>query len=636
MAQNHIPTRIHSDTCKGQQEKSGNQQKEKSRVKQNFKVALLAMPFIPVESPSHSLGLLKSYFNQLGSSCDVIYLNLNLAEKIGLKNYSLCGNPCFAESAFGNDVVRFEENSLQHIPKNVFQEFIDESLQNYDWQDYDLVMFTTSMSLATTASFAFARHLKEQFGSRIGLGGSAMYWGAGQEYVKIPWIDYVFTGHVDADSLRYLTQAILFDDESYFDKIPDFCRFVHGQVKQSPLSFQMNMDQVPVPDYSDFFQQLQQKSYTDSIEFKSALHYDLVFAEFGRGCFYGDRQTCTFCSEVDIQSSHHRSHQNGMEYLRQLSQTYPQQRNFFFTEPLMGQTLLKQTLPEWNKIRPEHQRYVCEVRPWLNRDKIKQLAECGVIGVQCGIEALHPALIKLLRKGQKVYQCIAALKWFKTYSIHVFWNILVQIPGEKQEYYHQSAEMISVLRHLPKPSPIAYPIFLTKGTPYWRERDEWKFENLRPNDSYQYIIPSWLDLEAVSFSWEYDVMGRSSFDIWQTGHLAIQEAMNSWCQNDSELYLSGDKVTDSRFDSPREYELNDEERDCLVFCDSPQKGMALEQFGSQLLSSLIAKQLLLESENRYVSLVIIPDKELYYKKPRDTDFRRSKNLSFIHAAAGAI
>lgn len=586
-----------------------------------IKVCLIAMPFIPIESPCHSLGLLKSYFKQLNVHCEVKYLNLHLAEKIGVNDYNRCGNPYFAEAAFGNDVEPFNEPSLSHIPKQTFPDYIEDCLESYDWSQYDLVLFTTALSLSTTASFAFARRLKERYNVLTGIGGSGMYWGAGEEYIKIPWIDYIFTGHVDADSLSNLVQAIETGNDKLYQKIPDLCRYVDGKVIMSTAKFVPDMDKVPVPDYADFFEQLNQQSFADSPEIKASLHYGLLYAEFGRGCFYGDSQTCSFCSEVDIQKSNHRSYENGIQYLTELSETYPEQANFFFTEPLMGRTLQDKIFPAWNKIRPKHQRYVCEVKPWMSRAEIKALGEYGVVGVQCGIEAFHPNLIKLLKKGQKQHTCIAALKWFKTYNIHVFWNILIQIPGENQQDHIESSKLLPSLRHLPKPAINAYPIFLTRGTPYWEERDKWQFENLRPHDGYRYLIPNWLDLEAACFCWEYDIQGRCNMEVWQEGHLALQQEMNKWYEQDYVLELSGHSVTDSRFGTVDTHQLTDEQRDCLVFCDTPKNADQLTQFAEDAMEYLISNKLLLKSEHKFISLPIISDQELYLISPR-TEQRR--------------
>ncbi|MGR9012022.1 MAG: RiPP maturation radical SAM C-methyltransferase [Gammaproteobacteria bacterium] len=583
-----------------------------------MKVCLIGMPFIQIEAPCHALGLLKSYFNLLSVPCDVIYLNLDFAEKIGLENYDLCSDQCFGKAAFGEDVVPFEDPRLQHIPQDIYTTFIEECLDNYNWDDYDLIMFTTVFSVPTTASFALARRLKEVFDSRIVFGGSAMYWGAGEEYVKVPWLDYVFTGHVDADSLGNLVRAIQTGDESLFLAIPDFCRYVDGKVIKSSLKSMVNMDDVPVPDYSDYFSQVAKQPYANSQELRSKIQFELLYAEFGRGCFYGDIQTCTFCSEIDIQKSNYRSYENGLQYLSELTSLYPDKRDFFFTDSLMGRTLQREIFPEWNKIRPKEHRYFCEVKPWMSRAEIKSLAEFGVCSVQCGIETLHSELIKLLRKGQKLHTCISALKWFKTYGIYVFWNVLVQIPGEKQEYYLESAKLMPALRHLPKPAENILPVILTKGAPYWHERHLWNFENLRPNQIYRYIIPSWLDLEAVSFAWECDIEGRSNMEIWQHGHLAIQQEINIWNEQDCVLELSGDTVTDSRWGEAVYFTLNDEERDCLVFCDTPKNKDQLDRYNAETVDFLIDKQLIIKIEHKFISLPIISDKEMYYKRDRAT------------------
>jgi magnesium-protoporphyrin IX monomethyl ester (oxidative) cyclase len=574
------------------------------------------MPFMGVEAPCHALGLIKTYFNNLNIPCDVLYLNLAFAETIGLDSYDVGHNPCFAKAAFGDAVAPFSDPNLKHIPENTYEDFIETCVADYDWNAYDVVLFTSVMSICTTASFALARRLKETFDVSIGIGGSAMFWGAGEEYIKIPWIDYVFTGHVDANGLGNFIRAIQTGDDSLFLTVPGLCRYIDGEVVKSPREFVLDMNEVPVPDYSDYFEQLAKQSFSVTPEFKSRLYSGLIYVEFARGCFYGDSQICSFCSEVGIQKSNERSLENGLRYFADLTDIYPEQGVFFLTEPLLGRTMQRHTLPEWNKIRPSHQRYVCEVKPWMSRAEIKSLAECGVICVICGIESLHPQIIKLLRKGQKQHTCISALKWFKTYGIYAFWNFLAQIPGEKQEYYQETKELLPAIRHLPKPAKEMLPIYVSKGTPYWSEREVWNFENLRPNKNYQHMVPNWLDSEAVSFAWEYDVEGRSNLEIWQPGHLAVQEEINRWHEQEFTLNLAGNTVTDSRSGSAIYFELSDVERDCLVFCDTPKNLDQLGEFGSAILDSLIANKLIIKSEHKFISLPIIPDDEMYYKQAR--------------------
>ena len=74
------------------------------------RVALVNMPFANPRWPSLGLGLLKAGLARQGIACDVMYLNLDFAEQIGLDDYLwladsfgfvLGGERLFAKHFFG-------------------------------------------------------------------------------------------------------------------------------------------------------------------------------------------------------------------------------------------------------------------------------------------------------------------------------------------------------------------------------------------------------------------------------------------------------------------------------------------------------------------------------------------------------
>lgn len=583
----------------------------------NFRVCLVAMPFVGVESPSQALGVLKRYFQQSGTEVDILYLNLKLAAKLGLENYfqfteisaAPGGNMCFARAAYGPDAVpRLEEGTIHQQFQEACDAFIEDCVWAYDWKAYDLVGFTTAMSVSITSSIALAKRLKSEFGTLNAIGGIGMFYGAGEEYAKIPWLDYVVTGHVNQNVIDEFVGAL--QGTGSFSSIPGLLYKEDGVLKQGPEVPIQNMDLVPVPDYSDYVQQLQDMPFKQEPAFTNSLLYNWYYAEMGRGCFYGDVQTCTFCSDIDLGHSVYRSFDAGVRYLKELTSTYPEHEKFFLTDPLIDRCTQREILPELNKTRARHQRFFAEVKPWMNRDEIRELFECGVFAVQAGIESLHPKILKLLRKGQKSHTCIAALKWFGTFNVTVYWNFLIQIPGEDQDSYFEMAQLIPKLRHLPKPAGPYYPLYITRGSPYWKERETWKFENLRPHRSYQYIIPSFLDKEVLSYAWEYDIKGRSCFEIWQSGHLALLSEIMSWLTGEYHLQLEGDTIKDSRDGQYKTITLSDEERALLVFCDTPRNADQLTTFSPRALSTMLDKDLIIHCEHKYLGLSIIPDREM--------------------------
>ena len=582
----------------------------------NFRVCLIAMPFIGVESPSHAIGLLKRYFQDSGAECDCLYLNLTLAAELGLDTYNEVseesaapsGNLCFAKAAYGNAVPELEEGTIHYRLQDKCAEFIEACVRRYNWASYHVVGFTTAMSVSTTASIALARRIKEEYGTLIAIGGTAMFFGAGEEYAKLPWLDYVFTSHMDHQSISEFINAV--QGLGSLGSIAGLCYKEGSELRKGPVPPLSDMDKVPVPDYTDYFRQIRSMPFVEEPAFTDSLLSGWIYAELGRGCFYGDRQTCSFCSEVDTSLSTHRSLEAGVRYLQELAFKYPNTKRIFLTDPLISRQTQRKILPEWNKRRPRSQLYFAEVKPWMSRGEIRELADCGVTSVQCGIESLHPKIIKLLRKGQKSHTCITALKWFKTFGIEVFWNFLIQVPGEDQLSYFDMAQIIPMLRHLPKPTGTAYPVHITKGSPYWKERRQWRFANLRPHRTYQYIIPNYLDQEILSYAWEYDVEGTSCFDVSQPGHMALQKELEAWLAGNYTLQLQGNVITDSRDGHDKTLVLTDEERALLIFCDSPRNADQLTRFSSQALESLLNLGVIMISEHKFLELPIISDEEM--------------------------
>jgi len=582
-------------------------------------VCLIDMPFSSIDFPSHALSLMKSYLTRGGIDSVCLYLNLAFASQIGADRYVnaydndlvVVGNICFARSAFGADVPAIADNYA--VQKNLepdCAEFIEWCVDAYDWSQYDAFGFSTAFSASTIAALALAKRLKAKFGKPIIFGGSGVFEAIGQEYVKVPWVDYVFTGHTGESFVDLLRGIAEGGDVSH---IPGLCfKDAEGRVMATRNPVSIDMNEVPVPDYSDFLEQI--KQCPEEIQER----FGWLFIEFGRGCYYGDKQTCTFCADVQMtyHNSVHRSPENSLKYLREVSQRYPKHQNFFVTDPLVMAYVVQQVFPAWCHEKGDKQ-YFIEVKPWMKREEIRGLAEGGVSIVQCGIESLHPNIIKLLRKGQKVHTCLSALKWFKTYGIAVFWNFLGGVPGEDLADYAPMVELCKKIRHFPPPQPGVSPVRVTRYSPYWSERETFQFTNLRPHDAYRFITPNWLDIDNIAWVWEYDVDGISNLQATREEHQALAREIQDWCSGQYELRLEKDKVLDSRSGVMRTVNITPAQRELLMFCDAPKNMDQLRGHASSDLGYLLDNDLLVPLEHKLFSLPIIDDEHftLYAPQP---------------------
>ena len=190
------------------------------------RVALVCMPFGPLSYPSIEISLLQAALRRRGVSCDVHYLNLAFASRIGLRKYFFFGEvvprgALVGEWLFSHQVYEGPAKSTDEYLRSVLQgeyakyfgtglllelfdvreaavQFINDILAQIDWSQYDLVGFTSSFQ-QNLASLALARRLKEYHpGICTVLGGANCEGEMGVElHAQFPFVDYVCSGEGD-------------------------------------------------------------------------------------------------------------------------------------------------------------------------------------------------------------------------------------------------------------------------------------------------------------------------------------------------------------------------------------------------------------------------------------------------------
>lgn len=617
------------------------------------------MPFIRVDQPSQALGLLKQYLINSNIECDCFYLNIDLCSKIGVDQYNAidpgyaCGiasNWCFSRCVFDNYDDNIDDNLSLYFAefnmdsdymlklRDVCEEFIEEESMKKKWEDYDVFGFTSTW-MQTIASFALGKKLKQIFpNKKVVYGGPSMYDEAAIEYMsKMDWIDEIFVGEADLSFPAYVKS--LQDNESY-DNIKGIVTRKDNEILYQDDIHTIDMNIAPIPDYSDYFNQVKQSSFKDRIE----MEFTGIPLEFSRGCYYGNKKCCTFCADVELAKRQYkpRDPKNAIKYLLDASDKYPYAKKFWMSDPIMPAGYVKNILLPWSDNKKNDITLFLETKPWFDRNDAKIMADAGVDSVQMGIETLHPKTNDLLRKGDTLLKNVACLKWMELYGVEVAWNYLWRIPGEKVEWYEETLTLLKKIRHLPPPSCFA-PVYVTKKTPYWSERNEFNFKNLEPLCLYNSLYSKDIDISKVAWYFEYDdkhtrYVGnqKSMLFNFPIQHKMVRQEINSWTEykvdNSVILKLEGNIVIDSRGINYSEHSITETERELLIFCDSPQiKRKISSQFGDcELeLNNLLKRDLIIEHENKYLSLVLIKDEDM----PKDNSESVVKiELNVLHNA----
>jgi ribosomal peptide maturation radical SAM protein 1 len=276
-------------------------------------------------------------------------------------------------------------------------------------------------------------------------------------------------------------------------------------VTQMDGSLLADIERSPLPEYDDYFEQV--KAMGGSWEKAADLPAGLPL-ETSRGCWWGSREHCTFCSlngeRITFRS---RSPERILTDIDTLHRKYGT-KHFNVVDNILDDAFYTTLFPRLGNQR-RGVTFSWEVRPNLGRDKAAALAQAGVVHVQPGIESLSTPALRRMRKGTSAIDNLQALKWLTAFGVKCQWNFLTSVPGEELEWYEEVARLIPRLVHLPpprEPSGIAMerfsPLFARPSEEGVRVTGPTAYTRLVFHD----VRPDLLD--RLSYDFEHEIIGR--------------------------------------------------------------------------------------------------------------------------------
>ncbi len=604
-------------------------------------VLLVSMPFGILEYPSIGLGLLKGALAPLNISVNVLYLTLPFAEVIGAESYQsiangnigahlLLGEWIFAEAVFGaaaldkdgyiNTVLRGfaglpdAEIAQMLTLRDKVNDFLDECVEQVLSQHPRIVGFT-SVFQQQSASLALAKRLKAAAPDIFIVFGGANCEGAmGAEMVQqFPFIDAVVSGEGDI-VFPTLVQRVL-QGKHFFDLQGVYTRknltllSTDGRYPTAPSVRRMN--DLPYPDFDDFFEQLQASQFRETLEVG-------ITYETSRGCWWGEKNHCTFCGlNGSTMTFRSKSAQRALDELNYLTNRYPGHR-VSVVDNILDMKYFKDFVPMLADLALDT-RLFYEVKANLKKEQIQMLYDAGIVSIQPGIESLSSHVLTLMRKGVKGLQNIQLLKWCCEIGVEVSWNMLWGFPGEPAEEYTRMAEMLPLLHHLQPPSGLSH-IRLDRFSPNFDEAEEFGFTHVTPYSSYGYVYPlaaEHLANLAYFFTYEY----REPQQI-KNYTMPLEKAISLWRSkvDEEHLFMLEKEASLFIFDWRQIAKqpltiLTGLQKDLYLFCDSIRSYRQLRDFAAEyttdeeqdidgLLQPLIEHGLMICDGTSYLSLAI--------------------------------
>lgn len=490
-------------------------------------VSLVYLPYGPLERPSLAFGILGAALARAGIDHEVIYANFKFAETIGLLTYGnmawvreeLVGEWTFAGAAFPDfhpdqeqyldsvAAIHCSENpdgDPSAIKRNLWK--VRELAEEYITGLVPEILGKKPRIIACTSSFnqncamlAFTRLAKELDPSIITIVGGANCEGEmGYTMARVfPWLDYVISGEGE-DILPALCDDIL------HNRVPNALpygvfdvRTRRELMRRAPETIDRasvkDLDRSPAPDFSAYFEGL--GGYRDRQSISPGL-----LIETARGCWWGEKQHCTFCGlnggGMEFRA---KSPDRAIAEYDELAERYGLTR-FLVVDNILSPAFFNDVLPALAASRHQFE-LLFEIKSNINYQQMRVLRDAGGTWIQPGIEALHDALLDLMKKGTKARINVQTLKWARSLGQHVSWNLLCGFPGEQDEWFAEVAGWVPLIEHLQPPKDVRL-IRFDRFSPYQTRPAEFGLE-LRPAWPYSYIYPlAKQDLRGIAYVFE--------------------------------------------------------------------------------------------------------------------------------------
>lgn len=399
-------------------------------------VVLVSMPFMQADRPSIQLGLLKAIGEAHGFPVRTLHANLDFAARIGAERYRplaehrgrMVGDWLFSVVAFGDAapdpdgrfLAEFGDEldrpagpgttELSRIRTHDVPAYLDALLSEPVWREVRVVGFSSTFQ-QNTASFALASRLKERYPGIVTVFGGANFDGEmGVELVRrVDCVDFAVVGEGDTALPRLLDALAAGADPAGIPGV------VTREVATPPAPPLETLDELPVPDYDEYFDRLARLGLPAGevwIPFESA-----------RGCWWGAKHHCTFCG-LNGTTMRFRA-KSPPRVLDELDRQARRYRDFRFeaVDNILDPAYLTGLFPVLAGSDRDYQIFY-EVKANLTRAQLKVLAAAGVTNLQPGIESLSSHVLRLMDKGVRAVQNVNLLRWARYYGIGVGWNIL--------------------------------------------------------------------------------------------------------------------------------------------------------------------------------------------------------------------
>lgn len=595
------------------------------------RVLLVVPPFAAIDYPMLGPSLLATACRERNIDAIVFYANLNFAAQIGDDLYNrtslsslnlMAGEVLFKDLAFKKlpPAQRSEQILTRYFAAhnslgvsnpdlspltlaellevlNKTRPFVNEIAQKLAAEEPSIIGFS-SVFQQNLASIALARAVKRLApASLILLGGANASSPMGKTLGGlVDAFDYIFSGEADQVFPDFV-QSYLDDGVLPLERVLE-CAAVEA------------LDNTPIPDFSQFFEQLDSFRTEGRLLSPSAKTLPM---ETSRGCWWGAKKHCTFCGLNGLEMSYRaKTPSRILQEFEHQSRRYGTTR-FQITDNIMPLKFRTTVLPAL-VARDEELQIFYEVKSNLKEEELDLFVQAGVHFIQPGIESFSSNILRLINKGVSGIQNLWLLRECASRQIQVLWNILVGLPGESLADYTASFELLPYIEHLQPPRACS-PIVIDRFSPYHSRPDEYGIKNVTPFSSYDELYPPETNLSEIAyhFTGEYQSEYLNA-DLRPRFEGRVESWITSWAKREPpKLYsvqLDSERlfVEDTRSCAAEQRVALDINESFLVkYLRKPKCIGDIPAASLVALPYLMERHLVVEYEGSYISLITEPE-----------------------------
>ena len=565
-------------------------------------VWLGSLPWTNITQPSRGLAILKSVLAGQGIAARVEHLNLEmlrflregtyvgLAQVWALNDYVFTGNmdaqpegyrrrlvtetsaELWWSPTFNNgDVESLDAVTagIDHLRDITVPAWLEETADRLAAEHYTLYGMTCVFD-QTFASIALGKALKARSPERmVALGGYAVRSPTAEMLIKaFPWIDAVC---IDEGEPVITGLARASAGEIALEDVPGIVmRGPDGEpVKTGPVE-RWDMDAIPMPDYSDWFADLERLSRVHQLDIST---FGLP-VENSRGCWWGVKKHCIFCGihKKDL-TYRQKSPERALEQLDVLSARWGEKR-FRFADYILPNSYYSTLIPA---LADRDYSLACEIKANVQAEKLQALADAGFVDVQPGIESFSSEILRLMDKGVSAARCVYLMRAGRGVGIKIFYNVLHSFPGESPDAYRRMLRMVPRLRHLDSPMS-KIPVQITRGAPLQVAPERWGLPVSDPEPRYGILLSDEFVGESGFSAADYAYYFTRVHDVpeeLRALHRELAAELQAWTRLDEQQTATlvrlggGREVQDTRYGETVTHKLSALEARLLDAMDKP-------------------------------------------------------------------